>query len=77
MQTNGNGNLSPEQYATLQSILTFLESFTAALDVDNRPTSETDVELTRTVRDLGLYCRDRMLTAFPSLAVWRALGDGE
>ena len=68
--------LSPEQFATLQSVLMFLESFTTALDIDARPTFETDVELTRTVRNLGLYCKDRMLTAFPSLAEWRALGDG-
>ena len=74
MQTNGS--LSPEQYATLQSVLTFLESVTATLDTDSRPTFDTDVELTRTVRNLGLYCKDRMLTAFPTLAEWRALGDG-
>lgn len=74
MQTNGS--LSPEQLATLQSVLTFLESFTTALDIDARPAFETDVELTRTVRNLGLYCKDRMLTAFPALAEWRALGDG-
>ena len=68
--------LSPEQFACLQSVLTFLESVTATRDTDSRPTFDTDVELTRTVRDLGLYTRDRLLESFPTLAEWRALGDG-
>jgi len=74
MQTNGS--LSPEQLATLQSVYVFLNAVTSTLDTQARPTIDTDTELTRTVRDLGLYCIDRMLTAFPTLAEWRALGDG-
>ena len=73
MQTNGS--LSPEQLATLQSVLTFLESFTTALDIDARPAFETDVELTRTVRNLGLFQRpDPHRISRPR--EWRALGDG-
>lgn len=75
MQTNGS--LSSEQFATLQTLLVFLEGVTTHLDTQNRSTSDVDVELTKTVRDLGLYCRDRMLTAFPDLQRWRALGGGE
>lgn len=71
-----NGSLSSEQFATLQSVYTFLESVTTTLDVDSRPTVGADVEPTRTVRNLGLYCKDRMLESFPALAEWRALGDG-
>ncbi len=71
------GSLSPSQYATLQSVLTFLESVTATLDADARRTYDTDVELTRTVRNLGLYCKDRLLESFPALAEWRALGGGQ
>jgi len=74
MQTNGS--LSPEQYAVLQSTLVFLNAVTSTLDTQARVTTLEDVELTRTVKDLGLYCIDRMLTAFPTLAEWRALGDG-
>jgi hypothetical protein len=74
MQTKGS--LSSEQFATLQSVLTFLESVSAALDTEIRTTTQTDTELTRTVRNLGLYCKDRLLTAFPALAEWRALGNG-
>lgn len=72
-----NRSLSPEQFATLQTVFTFLESVSITLDSQTRPTTATDIELTRTVRDLGLYCRDRMLTAFPDLQVWRALGNGD
>lgn len=70
-------SLSSEQFATLQTLLVFLEGVTTHLDTENRPTSDVDVELTRTVQQLGLYCKDRMLTAFPDLAVWRALGNGD
>jgi hypothetical protein len=69
-------SLSESHLATLQSVLTFLESVTVTLDTESRPTIETDVELTKTVRNLGLYCKDRMLDSFPALAEWRALGDG-
>ena len=71
-----NGNITPSQFSTLQTVLTFLESVTASLDTDARPTYDTDVELTRAVRNLGLYCRDRLLESFPALAEWRALGGG-
>ena len=74
MQTNGS--LSSEQFATLRSVLVFLESLTTTLDTENRPATDTDLELTKTVRNLGLYRKDRMLEAFPALAEWRALGDG-
>ena len=69
--------LSSEQLATLQTLLVFLEGVTTRLDTENRSTNDVDVELTKTVRDLGLYCKDRMLTAFPDLAVWRAIGNGD
>ena len=76
MQTQSS--LSPEQFATLQALYLFLESVTLNTDaITDRPTTITDQELTRAVHDLGLYCKDRMLTAFPALAEWRALGNGE
>lgn len=71
-----NGSLSPEQFATLQTVYTFLKSVTASLDTTYRPTTDTDLELTKTVRELGLYATDRLLTSFPTLAEWAALGDG-
>jgi hypothetical protein len=79
MQANGSlsDHLSDQQFATLQTVFTFLEAATTALDVSPRPTEPSDLELTQTIRDLGLYCRDRMLQAFPALAVWRAIGSGE
>jgi hypothetical protein len=70
-------SLTPEQLATLQTIFVFLESASVALVTPTRPTTPTDIELTATVRDLGLYCKDRLLTAFPALVEWRALGNGE
>jgi len=73
MQTNGS--LSPEQFATLQTVFVFLESATAILDSQTLATG-TDKEVTNTVLLLGEYCKDRMLAAFPVLAEWRALGDG-
>ena len=66
-----------EQFATLQTFFVFLESVTTTLDTRSRPTDPTDVELTAAVRDLGLYCKNRMLVAFPTLAAWRAIGNGE
>jgi len=70
-----NGNLSPEQFAALQALFIFLESATAILDAQTMTTG-TDKEVTNTVLLLGQYCKDRMLSAFPEFAEWRALGDG-
>jgi len=72
-----SNNLSHEQISTLQTVFVFLESVSVALDTKTRPTTPSDIELTRTVRDLGLYCKDRLLAAFPALAAWRAIGNGE
>jgi hypothetical protein len=69
-------SLSSEQFAALQSVFIFLEGVTTHLDVDNRPISDADVELTRTVLDMGRLCISKMLTAFPDLQAWRTLGDG-
>jgi hypothetical protein len=74
MQAN---RILPEQFAVLQTVVVFLDAVTTTLDTEPRPTNPTDVELTRTVRDLGLYLKDRLLVAFPELAQWRALGSGE
>jgi hypothetical protein len=71
-----NRSLSSEQFSTLATVLTFLEGFTAHLDADNRATSDADLELTCAVRDLGRLCISKMLTDFPDLQLWRALGDG-
>jgi hypothetical protein len=72
MQTNGSFSL--EQFATLQTVFTFLEAVTIHLETDSRATSEIDWEITNAVRELGLHCTYRMLTVFPPIAVWRALG---
>jgi hypothetical protein len=69
-----NRSLSPSQFATLQTVLAFLEGVTTHLDTENRTTSEVDIELTRAVRDLGRLCISKMLTDFPDLAVWRSIG---
>jgi len=70
-----NGSLSPEQFATIQTLFVFLESATATLDAQTLATG-TDRELTNTVLLLGEYCKDRLLSAFPELAEWRTLGAG-
>jgi hypothetical protein len=69
-------SLSSEQFAALQTVFIFLEGVTTHLDSDNRPTGDADIELTRTVRDMGRLCISKMLTAFPDLQVWRVLGNG-
>ena len=68
-----NGSLSPEQFSTLQSVYTYLKAVTAHLDTR---TIDADAEVSKTVHDLGLYCIDRMIAAFPSLAEWAAIGGG-
>jgi hypothetical protein len=77
MQAKESVSLSPEQFATVQTVLVFLEAVTTTLETPTRPTEPSDLELTAAVRDLGLYCKDRMLLAFPALAHWRATGDGQ
>ena len=77
MKASDSVSLSSDQFATLQTLFVFLESVTTTLDTRPRPTDSTDVELTAAVRDLGLYCKGRMLVAFPTLAAWRAIGNGE
>lgn len=71
-----NRSLSSEQFAVLQTIVVFLESVSITLDSQTRATTPTDIELTGTVRDLGLYCKDRLLAVFPDIQIWRSLGDG-
>jgi hypothetical protein len=69
-------SLSSEQFAALQTVFIFLEGVTTHLDTGNGPTSQSDTELTRTMRDMGRLCISKMLTAFPDLQVWRVLGNG-
>ena len=63
--------LSPEQTATLQSVLTFLKGVTVYLEAALPCVLPEDEAHVRSLLDHGALCTSKLAKNFPDLAEWQ------